>query len=59
MHFIVNLLIFSQSRIFSVVCFRALLSSQEAPEDDPEQGMLSLKKVRNMVESMCEYCIVL
>ncbi|TNN48386.1 Glucokinase regulatory protein [Liparis tanakae] len=33
---------------------KALLSSQEAPEDDPELGVLSLKKVRAVLESVCE-----
>ncbi|XP_031147461.1 glucokinase regulatory protein isoform X1 [Sander lucioperca] len=38
----------NQSSVYSYIIAggdRALLSSQEAPEDDPEQGMLSLKKV--------------
>lgn len=32
---------------------RALFSSQEAPEDDATLGMLSLKKVRAVMESTC------
>lgn len=32
---------------------RALLSSQEAPEDDARQGMLSLKQVRDTAEYVC------
>lgn len=36
--------------IYISFLLRALLSSQEAPEDDPELGVLSLKKVRGMVE---------
>ncbi|XP_039649546.1 glucokinase regulatory protein isoform X2 [Perca fluviatilis] len=38
----------NQSSVYSYIIAggdRALLSSQEAPEDDPKQGMLSLKKV--------------
>lgn len=31
-----------------VASTRTLLSSQEAPEDDARQGMLSLKQVRDM-----------
>lgn len=35
---------------------RALLSSQEAPEDDPKLGVLSLKKVWDILE--CVSCVL-